>query len=64
MSYGGAIYSAGGKIDILNSTFVDNLAGGNSYDLGGAIYSSSAVTITNSTFSGNRAKDYGERFLC
>ncbi len=59
MSFGGAIFSTGGSLDILNSSFVDNLAGGDYYDLGGAIYSSSAVTITNSTFSGNRAKDFG-----
>ena len=55
---GGAIYSAGGLLDILNSSFVDNLAG-DYYDLGGAIYSSSVATITNSTFSGNRANDIG-----
>ncbi|MDR2624545.1 MAG: hypothetical protein LBC39_08320 [Methanobrevibacter sp.] len=54
---GGAIMSAGGKkIEIKDSTFIENLAG-----YGGAIYISSKDngTITNNTFTNNSAGKYG-----
>ncbi len=59
ISFGGALYSSGGVVNITNSSFVDNLAGGDTYSQGGAIYNASSMTITNSTFSGNRASDWG-----
>ena len=56
---GGAIFNKGGKIDVINSTFVSNQA-----KKGGAVASSSGgkITITNSTFNENIAQKGGAVF--
>jgi predicted outer membrane repeat protein len=48
---GGAIYNNGGSLTIVASKLQNNLT----YDWGGAVYSSGAVTIANSEFTGNSA---------
>ncbi|MBC7870320.1 MAG: right-handed parallel beta-helix repeat-containing protein, partial [Chitinophagaceae bacterium] len=50
-AFGGAIYNQGGTVTILNSTLTGNVS---TLDVGGAIYSSGNVTVTNSTISNNR----------
>jgi predicted outer membrane repeat protein len=51
---GGAIYDAEGTSTVTGSTFTNNLAA-----YGGAIYTYGTVTVSDSTFNGNRATSYG-----
>ncbi|WP_292752830.1 Ig-like domain repeat protein [Methanobrevibacter sp.] len=51
--YGGAI-SGGSNINVINCTFVNNIASN-----GGAVYLGSNNRIVDCTFVGNRATDYG-----
>ena len=51
-AFGGAIANYGLSLDVINSTFSDNVAWSGS---GGAIYSYADVIISSSTFSGNVA---------
>ncbi len=55
---GGGIYN-NGTLNVTNSTFSSNSAGG--YSSGGGIfnYSGATLTVVNSTFSGNSASVYG-----
>ena len=60
--YGGAIFSDGGDITIIDSRFINNSAiglGGWDAGLGGAIFSSGVLSISNSVFSANSATDGG-----
>ena len=60
--YGGAIFSDGGDVTIIDSRFINNSAEGrwasNSGE-GGAIFSSGVLSISNSVFSANSASDGG-----
>jgi len=60
--YGGGIYNEGGTLNVNNSTFSGNTAGGAGFNSkgGGGIYNSryGTLTVSNSTFSGNSAGDY------
>jgi hypothetical protein len=49
-AFGGAIYNQGGTVTILSSTLTGNLS---VLNLGGAIFSSGNLTVTNSTISNN-----------
>ncbi|WP_160115019.1 beta strand repeat-containing protein [Bryocella elongata] len=51
---GGGIYSSGPSLTVIGSTFVANTSTG-----GGAIYSSSPATISNSTFNDNAGNSVG-----
>jgi len=62
---GGALYSDGGIVTIINSTFSDNgVTGGagggdgrwGGQGMGGAVFSTGALVMLNSTFSHNQAK--------
>lgn len=53
--HGGAILNDGGTATIRNSTFSNNAAATG----GGAIYSTSQIDVSNSTFSGNRTTGAG-----
>lgn len=48
--FAGAIYNFGGALDVRSSLFISNTA-----DSGGAIDSARIMTVTNSTFFGNRS---------
>ena len=53
---GGAIsYQATGTLNIANSQFVGNTAGGTDHASGGAVFAGGAITIQDSTFSNNQA---------
>jgi CSLREA domain-containing protein len=62
---GGGLYSDGGIVTIINSTFSDNRATGGAgggggrwggQGMGGAVYSAGTLVVLNSTFSQNQAK--------
>ena len=53
--FGGAIWSSGGAITLINNTFANNA----SAESGGAVASGGAVTINNCTFYGNTAGEVG-----
>ncbi len=63
---GGAIYTAAGvTVELQNSRLLNNrtmLEGGNNNFLGGAIYNGGALTVDDSTLSGNMATDGGAIF--
>jgi predicted outer membrane repeat protein len=52
---GGAIAARTGALTVTDSTFIDNTASW----YGGALYSEDVITVTGSTFTGNRAEDGG-----
>jgi predicted outer membrane repeat protein len=53
---GGAIsYQATGTLNIANSQFLGNTAGGTDHASGGAVFAGGAITIQDSTFSNNQA---------
>ncbi len=61
-TYGGAIFSDGGDVTIIDSRFIGNSAVGrwaSDSGQGGAIFSSGMLKITNSVFSANSASDGG-----
>jgi CSLREA domain-containing protein len=50
------------RVKILNSTIADNVASG-SNSRGGGVFSTGSVTVTNTTFDGNRAGTGGNLFV-
>ena len=60
--YGGAIFSDGGDVTIIDSRFINNSteeSWASDTGLGGAIFNSGILNISNSVFSANSASDGG-----